>query len=64
MDNLKLIRSLGWNWLTRLKSNRLVNLNRQGTEVWLPGFGLVKVFGIATQTGGDFRSLPSEVSNC
>jgi putative transposase len=65
LDNLKLIRSLGWTWLTRLKSNRLVNLNRQGTraladtaveatgtEVWLPGFGLVKVFGIATPNGG------------
>lgn len=65
LDNLKLIRTLGWTWLTRLKSNRLVNLNRQGTralkdtviaatgtEVWLPGFGLVKVFGIATPNGG------------
>lgn len=65
LDNLKLIRSLGWNWLTRLKSNRLVNLDRQGTravkdtaveatgtEVWLPGYGLVKVFGIATPNGG------------
>ena len=23
-----------------------------GTEVWLPGYGLVKVFGIATPDGG------------
>jgi putative transposase len=65
LDNLKLIRNCGWTWLTRLKSNRLVNLNRQGTrpltetaiaptgtEVWLPGFGLVKVFGIAIPNGG------------
>ncbi len=65
LDNLKLIRDCGWVWLTRLKSNRLVNLNRQGTravsetviaasgtEVWLPGFGLVKVFGIAAPNGG------------
>jgi hypothetical protein len=65
LDNLKLIRTLGWTWLTRLKSNRLVNLDRQGTRalrdtaiaatgtgVWLPGFGLVKVFGIATPDGG------------
>jgi len=65
LDDLKLIRNCGWTWLTRLKSNRLVNLNRQGTrpladtaiattgtEVWLPGFGLVKVFGIATPNGG------------
>lgn len=65
LDNLKLIRNCGWVWLTRLKSNRLVNLNRQGTralkdtaiaatgtEVWLPGYGLVKVFGIAIPDGG------------
>jgi hypothetical protein len=65
LDNLKLIRSLGWIWLTRLKSNRLVNKDRMGTravkdtpiaasgtDVWLPGFGLVRVFGIATPDGG------------
>lgn len=65
LDNLKLVRHCGWVWLTRLKSNRLVNCNREGTrpladtpvaaagtEVWLPGFGLVKVFGIATPDGG------------
>lgn len=64
LDNLKLIRTLGWTWLTRLKSNRLVNLDRQGaralkdtmiaatgTEVWLPGYGLVKVFGIVAPDG-------------
>jgi putative transposase len=65
LDNLKLIRNCGWIWLTRLKSNRLVNLNREGTralreteiaaagtQVWVPGYGLVKVFGIATPDGG------------
>ncbi len=65
LDNLKLIRNCGWIWLTRLKSNRLVNLDRRGTRaladtpipaagaaVWLPGFGLVKVFGIAIPNGG------------
>jgi len=64
LDNLKLLRSFGWTWLTRLKSNRLVNRDRQGTrplnqtpidpggtEVWLPGFGLVKVFGIVAPDG-------------
>jgi hypothetical protein len=64
LDNLKLLRACGWTWLTRLKSNRLVNLNRQGTralketaiaatgtEVWLPGYGLVKVFGIVAPDG-------------
>lgn len=65
LENLKWIRNCGWVWLTRLKSNRLVNRNREGTralvdtpiaatgtEVWLPGFGLVKVFGIAIPNGG------------
>ena len=64
LDNLKLVRTCGWTWLTRLKSNRLVNRDRQGkravkdtviaatgTEVWLPGFGLVKVFGIVAPDG-------------
>jgi putative transposase len=64
LENLKLIRNCGWVWLTRLKSNRLVNRNREGTralkdtgiaasgtEVWLPGFGLVKVFGIVATDG-------------
>ena len=30
LDNLKLIGSLGWTWLTRLESNRLVDLDRRG----------------------------------
>lgn len=64
LDNLKLLRQLGWTWLTRLKSNRLVNRDRQGkrplcrteiaaagTEVWLPGYGLVKVFKIVAPDG-------------
>ena len=32
LDNLKLLRGLGWAWLTRLKANRLVNKDRQGTR--------------------------------
>lgn len=64
LDNSKLIRACGWVWLTRLKSNRLVNRDREGTralkdtviaatgtEVWLPGYGLVKVFGIVAPDG-------------
>lgn len=64
-ENLKLVRNCGWTWLTRLKSNRLVNKDREGTQalkdtaiaatgtaVWLTGYGLVKVFGIATPDGG------------
>lgn len=65
LDNLKLVRHCGWHWLTRLKSNRLVDHARQGpravagvavaaagTEVWLPGYGPIKVFGIAAPDGG------------
>ena len=64
LENLKLLRSFGWTWLTRLKSNRLVNVHRQGTRplaqspiaatgttVWLPGYGLVKVFKIVAPDG-------------
>ncbi len=59
LENLKLIRSLGWRWLTRLKHNRHVNPDRtgnrpvsqtntseQGDTVHLKGYGLIKVFGI------------------
>jgi putative transposase len=64
LDNLKLLRELGWTWLTRLKANRLVNKDRQGqrplsrteisasgTVVWLVGHGLVLVFKIVAPDG-------------
>ena len=64
LDNLKLIRSFGWTWLTRLKSNRKVNPDRAGLRavsevevgeggrvVWLEGFGLVRVFKIVATDG-------------
>jgi putative transposase len=64
LDNLKLLREKGWAWLTRLKSNRLVNLDREGTRplsrtgiaasgtvVWLTGYGLAKVFKIVAPDG-------------
>jgi putative transposase len=64
LENLKLLRGFGWRWLTRLKPNRLVNPDRQGerplsrtdisaagTEVWLPGYGLVRVFKIVAPDG-------------
>jgi len=64
LHNLKLIGSLGWTWPTRLESNRLVDFDRRGakavsataiaaagTEVWLPGFGSVEVFGIVAPNG-------------
>jgi len=64
LENLKLLRGLGWAWLTRLKANRLVNKDRQGqrplsrtdisasgTVVWLVGYGLAKVFKIVAPDG-------------
>ena len=57
LKNLKLIASFGWFFLTRLKSNRLVNpdgggnvpissveIPEEGRVVHLKGFGFVKVF--------------------
>ena len=64
LDNLKLLRSFGWRWLTRLKSNRSVRLEQgppqavrdaaigaAGAVVWLVGYGLVKVFRIVAKDG-------------
>ena len=64
LENLKLIRSYQWLWLTRFKANRLVNRNREGlrplseteiasggTEVHLKGYGLVGVFKIVAPNG-------------
>ncbi|KKK72760.1 hypothetical protein LCGC14_2900650, partial [marine sediment metagenome] len=64
LENLKLIRSLGWRWFTQLKGNRIVNLDRQGqrplteveicstgTVVYLKGYGLIKVFKIVAPDG-------------
>ena len=64
VKNLKLVHSCGWVWLTRLKSNRLVNRDRQGTQavaacdiaasgtdVWWKGYGLVNVFRMVASNG-------------
>lgn len=64
LENLKHLRSLGWAWQTRLKANRLVNKDRRGerplsrtdisaggTEVWLKGYGPVKVYKIVAPDG-------------
>jgi putative transposase len=64
LENLKAVRGHGWFWLTRLKANRLVNLDRQGqravsatmisatgTTVYLQGFGLILVFKIVAPDG-------------
>jgi hypothetical protein len=64
LEDLKLIRSFGWIWLTRLKSNRRVNPDREGLRavsevevggagrvVWLEGFGLIRVFKTVAANG-------------
>jgi hypothetical protein len=64
LENLKLIRGLGWHFLTRLKSNRQVNpegkglkavseleIDESGRVVWLKGFGQIKVFRIFDTDG-------------
>jgi putative transposase len=65
LENLKLIRSLGWTRLTRLKSNRKVRVDfgapraistvdipERGRVVHLPGYGPIRVFR-AVATNGD-----------
>jgi hypothetical protein len=64
LPNLKQIRACGWHWLTRLKANRLVDpdgagnhpvsqivIPLQGATVHLKGYGLIRVFKIATPDG-------------
>jgi hypothetical protein len=64
LENLKHLRSPGWHWMTRLKTNRRVNPDRTGlravsdceiagagTVVHLEGYGLVKVFRIGAEDG-------------
>lgn len=64
LENLKLVRALGWYFLTRLKENRQVNpegkgrlavsaleIGNDGLVVWLKGFGLVKVFRLIDKNG-------------
>lgn len=64
LDNLKLIDSYGWNWLSRLKSNRQVNpdgsgniavssieIGDQGRRVHLRGYGFIKVFRTVSPDG-------------
>lgn len=64
LENLKLVRSLGWHFLTRLKENRQVNVKGNGLQavsevaidelgqlVWLKGFGMVKVFRLIDKNG-------------
>src|SRR5262245_25467731 len=64
LDNLKLIRSLGWTWLCRLKSNRKVRVDfgapqavstmdipEPGRVAHLPGYGLIRLFRVVATNG-------------
>ncbi len=64
LENLKLIRSLGWHWFARMKANRLVDPDRsgnvslssieipnEGRVVHLKGYGMVKVFKTVSMNG-------------
>jgi hypothetical protein len=65
VENLKLIRTLGWHFLTRLKANRQIRVDGgclqavsnagltggDGTICWLKGFGEIKVFRVRATDG-------------
>ena len=64
LDNLKLLRSFKWDWLTQLKSNREVSLDRSGnhpiSKIYIPmhgcrvhlkGYGWIKVFRTVDKNG-------------
>lgn len=61
LDNLKSIRSYGWNWVMGIRSNRLVNkpliaiekveIPTEGLIVHLKGYGWIKVFRFVTKNG-------------
>lgn len=64
LENLKLVRSCGWHWLTQLKKNRLVSLDKsgnrqvsdwlipsQGQKMHLKGYGWIKVFKTVAKDG-------------
>jgi hypothetical protein len=64
LANLKRMRDYGWHWLTRLKSNRLVNPDGEGSipisqakippegqVVHLKGMGSSRCFGQSPKTG-------------
>jgi putative transposase len=64
LENLKQVRNLKWQWLTQLKSNRMVDpsdcgnrpislvvIPMHGLIVHLKGYGFIKVFKIAAPNG-------------
>jgi hypothetical protein len=74
LDNLKLVRSLGWHFFTQLKANRMVNpdgtgnrqlescaISAEGTVVHLKGFGFVKVFRIVVPHDNTRGARPERI---
>ena len=66
LENLKLLREIEWDWLTRLKSNRLVDpdgegnrairdieIPARGRRIHLKGYGWVQVFQTVGRDGDD-----------
>jgi putative transposase len=64
LQNLKLLRSLAWTWLCRLKCNRQVRVDfgapqaistvdipEAGRVVYLPGYGSIRVFRVGARNG-------------
>ena len=75
LGNLKLVRGAGWTFLTRLKSNRLVRVDRgeapplsrqpisaSGAAVWVPGYGELRVFRATAPDGGAEHWATNEIS--
>jgi putative transposase len=64
LENLKLVRNLGWHWFARMKGNRQVDPGRKGNVsletleippggrvVHLRGYGMVRVFRVVSKNG-------------
>ena len=61
LDNLKSVRSHGWDWVMGLRSNRLVNkphsqiknleIPDEGLVVYLKGYGTIRIFRFVTKHG-------------
>jgi len=64
LENLKVVRSYGWTWLTRLRRDRQVNpdgtgnrpleactIAESGSQVHLRGYGFIRVFWIVPTNG-------------
>ena len=74
VENLKCVRAKGWKFLTRMKVNRKVRIDRgtpiavakapisaEGTLVWLPEFGEAKVFRVVTPDGDTQHWLTNDL---